>query len=219
MGDERKRCELESLMRKTITTIGLLRHGETVGSPRFCGAMDDPLTELGWAQLREAVKREGVEWQRVISSPLSRCADFARDLGEQLALPVALDERLREMHFGDWEGRSAAELMTTDAEALSLFWDDPVSNTPAGAEPLLVFQARVLAAWRDILARHPGERILLLSHGGVVRTLLCHLREHPVARLLEFDVRHASMHRVEVIDADGSVHYSLTPEPVCFAPS
>jgi alpha-ribazole phosphatase len=219
MKDERKRRELETCMKETITTIGLLRHGETVGSPRFCGATDDPLTELGWTQLRAAVRNNDAEWQRVVSSPLSRCADFARELGEQLALPVALDERLREMHFGDWEGRSATELMTTDAEALSLFWDDPVSNTPPGAEPLMDFQARVLAAWRDIIARHPGERILLLTHGGVIRTLLCHLREHPVARLLEFDVKHASLHRVEVTDANGAFEYLLTPEPACFAPS
>lgn len=206
-------------MRKTVTTIALLRHGETVGSPRFCGSRDDCLTELGWTQLREAVRKEGAGWQRVISSPLLRCAEFARELGEQLAVPVSLDERFREMHFGAWEGRSAAELMETDAEALTLFWDNPVSNTPPRGEPLIEFQARVLAGWRTTLAHHPGEKILLVTHGGVIRTLLCHLREHPIARLLEFDVKHASLHRVEVTDADSRLQYALTPEPVCFAPS
>lgn len=198
---------------KTSTIVGLLRHGETRGSPRFCGSTDDPLTELGWKQVRAAVKNDGSAWQRIISSPLSRCADFAWELGDQLGLPVSLDERFQEMHFGAWEGRSAAELMDTDAEALGLFWDDPKSNTPPLAEPLLQFESRVLSAWHNTLARYSGESMLLVTHGGVIRTLLCHLQQQPIERLLQFEVKHAALRRVEAMDTGGEFRYSLTSEP------
>ena len=137
-------------------------------------------------------------WDRIITSPLIRCADFARALSQRLNLPLSLDPRLVELDFGAWEGRSAADLMVSDAEALGRFWADPVTHSPPGGESLPAFQARVLAAWQDLTeqALTNGERLLVISHGGVIRVILCTLLDHPLERLLELDVSHASLTRV-----------------------
>ena len=71
-------------------------------------------------------------WDRIIASTLVRCADFGRALSQRLDLPLSLDPRLVELDFGAWEGRSAADLMVSDAEALGRFWADPVTHSPPG---------------------------------------------------------------------------------------
>lgn len=178
--------------------VGLLRHGEVEGGSRFRGHTDDALTAIGLQQMRAAA--DGTRWDRVISSPLARCAAFADAYGCQHSLPLTFDARLKEMHFGIWEGRTAAELMATDTDALTRFWNDPLHNTPPGGEPLAQFQVRVLDAWQEIIMNHVGQRVLVVTHGGVIRVLLCHVRNQPLARLQTFEVRHGGLYRVQADD-------------------
>ncbi len=184
-----------------IIHIDLLRHGETEGGPRFRGSTDDPLTDIGWDQMRSATNGEP-HWDRVISSPLKRCAGFAREFAQQHSLPLTLEQRLSEIHFGAWEGRSAAELMEEDPDALVHFWADPEQHTPPDGEPLTQFQARVLTAWNSIIHAHTGERVLVVTHGGVIRVLLCQVQQRPVGRLLEIEVKHGALYSLRAsIDA------------------
>lgn len=177
--------------------LELLRHGETEQGGGLRGSLDDALTAAGWAQLRAAVVGAG-PWDRLVSSPLQRCARFAAELAEQRGLPLSLEADLQELHFGAWEGRSAAELMQTDADALGRFWTDPYAFTPPGGEPLLAFEARVLGALQRLQARHAGERLLLITHGGVMRLLLAGARGLPPADLLQVDVLHAQRFRLQL---------------------
>ena len=78
--------------------LDLLRHGETELGGGLRGSLDDALTEKGWAQMRAAVIEQG-PWDRLVSSPLQRCARFAEELGAQLGLPVQLDKDLQELHL------------------------------------------------------------------------------------------------------------------------
>ena len=87
--------------------LDLLRHGETELGGGLRGSLDDALTALGWTQMRDAVQGKG-PWDRIVSSPLQRCALFARELSAQLDIPVSFDKDLQELHFGAWEGLSAA---------------------------------------------------------------------------------------------------------------
>lgn len=181
-----------------ITTVDLLRHGETEGHHRFCGSTDHPLTEHGWQQMWRATTPEAAPWQHIVTSPLRRCAAFAAALGQSHAIPVVHDTRLREIHFGAWENQSATSLMETQANALTRFWQNPINSPPPQGEYLLNFQARVLAAWHEITTRFSGQHILLITHGGVIRVIRCHLQQHPIDRLLELDVRHAQIFRVRI---------------------
>jgi alpha-ribazole phosphatase len=177
--------------------LDLLRHGETELGGGLRGSLDDALTDKGWAQMRAAVVEQG-PWERLISSPLQRCARFAHELGAQLELPVHLDKDLQELHFGAWEGQSAAALMETDAEGLGLFWADPYAFTPPGGEPVEDFSTRVLTAVARLHAAYAGERILLISHGGVMRLLLAQARGLPREQLLNVEVGHGSLFSLSV---------------------
>ncbi|MCO7625305.1 alpha-ribazole phosphatase family protein [Pseudomonas fluorescens] len=181
--------------------LDLLRHGETELGGGLRGSLDDALTEKGWAQMRAAVVAGG-PWDRLISSPLQRCARFAAELGEQLNLPVQLENDLQELHFGTWEGQSAAALMETDAEALGLFWADPYAFTPPQGEPVSDFADRVLGAVARLHQAYAGERVLLISHGGVMRLLLAQARGLPREQLLNVEVAHASLFALSV-EANG----------------
>ncbi|OIN49015.1 histidine phosphatase family protein [Pseudomonas azotoformans] len=183
--------------------LDLLRHGETELGGGLRGSLDDALTANGWAQMREAVVAQG-PWDRLISSPLQRCARFAEELGARLKLPVTLEKDLQELHFGAWEGQSAAALMETDAEGLGLFWADPYSFTPPEGEPVSDFSERVLGAVSRLYQAYAGERVLLISHGGVMRLLLAHARGLPREQLLNVEVAHAGLFSLQVA-ADGTL--------------
>lgn len=182
-------------------TLDLLRHGETELGGGLRGSLDDALTAPGWAQMRAAVEGQG-PWDRIVSSPLQRCALFARELGEQLRLPVAFDKDLQELHFGAWEGQSAAALMETDAEALGLFWSDPYAFTPPDGEPVLEFSQRVLSAVNRLQQTHAGERVLVVCHGGVMKLLLAQARGLPREQLLQIQVVNGALFELQV-DAHG----------------
>lgn len=177
--------------------LDLLRHGETELGGGLRGSLDDALTDTGWAQMRAAVAESG-PWDRIVSSPLQRCARFAEELADRLGLPLQLDADLQELHFGEWEGCSAAQLMETDAESLGLFWANPYTFTPPNAEPLTAFSARVLSAVERLHLAHAGERVLLVSHGGVMRLLLAQARGLPREQLLQVEVGYGALLSLQV---------------------
>jgi len=179
------------------TCIDLLRHGETRAGSVYLGRTDAPLSEHGFRQMAEALLN-APRYHAVLSSPLARCAVFAQDYAQRHGLPLHFDARFQEMDFGAWDGCSAAEIAAADAGALENFWRDPVAFTPPQAEPLLSFQARVLAAWQELPARYPGQHVLLVTHGGVMRIILCHLQQRPLAELLNLTVPHAALHQAIV---------------------
>lgn len=182
-------------------TLDLLRHGETELGGGLRGSLDDALTPVGWEQMRAAVQGQG-PWDRIVSSSLQRCALFAQELAGQLALPVTFDKDLQELHFGEWEGQSAAALMQTDEQALGLFWADPYSFTPPQGEPVFEFSQRVLAAVTRLQQAHAGERVLVVCHGGVMKLLLAQARGLPREQLLNIQVVNGALFELQV-DAHG----------------
>ena len=153
------------------TYVDVIRHGEPVGGRRYRGySVDDPLTEKGWSQMRAAVPKKP-QWQHIVSSPLSRCLAFSEELASKLNIEFSVDDRVKEIGFGDWEGKTPEEILADDPEALNHFYKDPVNNRPNGAEPLDTFAARVWDAYQDILKNHHNKHILIVGHAGVARAI------------------------------------------------
>jgi alpha-ribazole phosphatase len=177
-----------------IPTIDLLRHGDT-GFTGFRGSLDDALTPLGWQQMEQAVLKK--DWDVLISSPLLRCSAFAQKLTSRLNIELYFDERLVELHFGEWEGKTAAELMQSDADALQSFWQDPAMFPPPNGETMQAFSARVLQAWQEIQQQYAGQHTLVVTHGGVIRLILCHTRGLPLNSSLSLEVPHGSLHVID----------------------
>ncbi len=182
-------------MSDIVTMIDLLRHGQPVGGRKFRGSVDDPLSERGWQQMRSAVG-DHHPWDVMLSSPLARCADFASELSRRHDIPLEMEDRFRELSFGAWDGREVAAIESTEAEALSRFWQDPLNNPPPQGELLESFDARVVAAWESLLQRHRGRHVLTVCHGGIIRVILRHVLDMSLSRLWRLSVPYASLSRV-----------------------
>lgn len=157
------------------TYIDVIRHGEPVGGRRYRGyGIDDILTENGWAQMRAAVPEEP-QWQHIVTSPLKRCLDFSEELANDLQITFSIDDNMKEIGFGDWEGKTPEEIIAEDSEALNHFYNDPVRNRPNGAEPLDTFSARVWQAYQSILENHRDKHVLVVAHAGVARAITANI--------------------------------------------
>jgi alpha-ribazole phosphatase/probable phosphoglycerate mutase len=195
-------------------TIDLMRHGEPVGGRRYRGRIDDPLSEKGWAQMRAAVAG-ATPWTRLVSSPLARCRAFAEALAAEHGLALEFDARLMEGGFGEWEGRSAAEIEAVSPGAVARFKADPVGARPAGAEPLEDFHARVTAALAECVVRHAGEHLLVVGHAGVMRMALAWALQMPAAHAYRIEVAPATLTRLRIDGGRASLvfHGSSHAEP------
>jgi len=148
-----------------VTTLLLARHGETDWNRelRIQGSSDIGLNELGRRQAQYlAQELTDVELDAVYSSDLSRAQATAAAVAATHDLEVNLDPRLRERSFGSWEGLTRED----------------ISAFPAGSrhdgETDDEVRVRVLAAVEEIAANHPGEQVLVVSHGGALNTLWHH---------------------------------------------
>src|SRR5690606_18567441 len=179
------------------TTIDLLRHGACEGGEIFRGATDSAITPEGWQQMAAALAPHS-GWQRVVSSPLQRCARFAEQFAIDQHLPFSLEPGLRELHFGIWEGREINAVWREDSATLEHYYRFPGAVTPAGGESASVARDRLASAWSSLLSRHRGEHLLLILHGGAMRLLLCHLLGAPLTSSQHFCIPHGCLTRLRV---------------------
>jgi broad specificity phosphatase PhoE len=120
------------------------------------------------------------------------------ELSQQLSIPITFDDRIKEIHFGDWEGSTASEIMEKTPDDLKRFWSNPDKYPPPLGEPLAQFHKRVIAAWNMIISEYHGKRVLIVTHGGVIRILLCHVLEIPLTQMLELEVKLGKLHSVQI---------------------
>jgi probable phosphoglycerate mutase len=177
------------------TLIDFLRHGEPVGASTYRGnGVDDPLSEKGWSQMWRGVG-DFCPWDVVICSPLTRCRAFADVLGEKHSIPVKVDDRIKEVGFGSWEGRERKEIKSNNPDEYEDFYKDPVNCRPAGAESLAEFENRVSAAFEDMKAEFSGQHILVVSHAGVIRAAMSLVLLKSAAEVYGMKVGNASFTR------------------------
>lgn len=157
----------------------VVRHGQTAENVRgiLQGWLDTPLDELGLRQSRAAAESlRGEKFDLLVSSDLRRALESAAPLAERLGLPVVKLPALREWHLGELEGRSVKELQREYPAIMDAFLRDTDAELEVpGGESHAAFFARV-AACLDLLAdENPGRRLLLVTHGGVLRAIYRHV--------------------------------------------
>jgi probable phosphoglycerate mutase len=156
------------------TRIIAIRHGETEWNvdTRIQGHLDIPLSATGrWQAERLSNALSDEPLKAIYTSDLTRAWETAQYVARSHVIKVTPEEGLRERHFGDFEGKTFAEIEATLPEQ-SLRWRkrDPYF-APAGGETLVALRTRVLEAASRLAARHPGEQIALVGHGGVMDVL------------------------------------------------
>jgi broad specificity phosphatase PhoE len=153
-----------------VTTILLARHGETDWNAerRVQGHSDTPLNDRGQEQALELAGELADEHlDAVYSSDLLRAHETARIVAEQRGLDVSAIRDLRERHFGTWEGLTDDEIFARYPQVLDgAPWGD--------AETQDEMAARVVGALLRIGKAHPGQHVLVVSHGGPLRRVLAH---------------------------------------------
>ncbi len=178
--------------------IDLIRHGEPVGGPRYRGhAIDDPLSDLGWRQMWAAVGMH-CPWQRIVTSPLRRCRDFAQALAQQENRPCDIEPELREIGFGAWEGKTKADLCAERPDEFHAFYRDPVRHTPSGAEPVTDFFERISNCLASLPERFTEDHLLLVVHAGVIRASIAWAINAEPDSMYRVQVRNASLTRLAV---------------------
>jgi len=174
-----------------VVHLHLLRHGEveTGGARLAYGHTDLPLGAVGEAASADllAFAQDTLPpVSQVVASDLQRCSGLARRLGEALGVPVRLEPRLREQHMGAWEGRSWADLNAADDATIQAYWADYVHTRPPGGESMADLADRVLGWWQQVAPALDGSRVILVTHVGVIRVLLCQALGLPLDQALRF---------------------------------
>jgi alpha-ribazole phosphatase len=183
-------------MTSDTATIILLRHGEPeakgslLSEKIFRGITDDPLTQKGWRQMSAALHSFS-DIDQIFSSPLKRCADFARQFSSEHSLPIEIIDNLKEINFGQWEGQSVQTISDNYSEQLKIFWEKPLEYTPPDGEPVLDFQKRVIFAWNELLVSQKGKTCLLVTHGGVQKMVLAEVLKMPIEAIHNIEVPYA----------------------------
>ena len=187
------------------TIIDLIRHGEPEGGGRYRGhGVDDPLSEKGWSQMWRAVG-DYSEWQQIVTSPMQRCADFASALSKRLGIPYMVEDRLKEIGFGDWEGKTREELKQENLTQYESFYRDPVNCRPPGAEDLDAFIGRVTGAYRSLLSTYIGQNCLIVAHAGVIRSLIANVLHAEPRGLYNIRIENAGISRIRHSHQRGGV--------------
>jgi 2,3-bisphosphoglycerate-dependent phosphoglycerate mutase len=163
----------------TVTTLILARHGETDWNRdgRWQGHADEPLNDRGRAQA-QALAEELADEQiaAVYASDLRRARETAEIVAARLGLdaPIEIDARLREVHVGGWSGLTMTEIETRFPDEVTRWQAGDPTHAFDGGESYALMGQRVVAAVEEIAARHPGEQVLVVLHGGPIRGLLAH---------------------------------------------
>ena len=184
-----------------MTRIILIRHGETAWNKvgRLQGTSNVLLSPEGIRQAKLLAQHAPFHSvDAIYSSDLSRAVTTAEILAEKFNLPVIQERGFRETNFGDWEGKLFTELMVVDG--FEKFFTQPDRVHPPNGETFLECQARVLTSLEEIVADSPGQSVVIVSHGAVIRLMLCAALELPIRKM--WAINQVNM-AVNIIRVDG----------------
>ncbi len=172
-------------MPAAFVRLFLVRHAEAIANPelRYLGSRDDPLTERGqWQALQLAQALMPLTLAAVYTSPLTRAVTTAMPIADAHGMSIIPEPRLVEAAMGTWEGLRRVEILARSAEDAMHHqrWETDPTCAPPGGESLAAVQARVVACVRDLTERHAGAAVVLVSHVGPIKALLCTAMDVPL---------------------------------------
>lgn len=188
------------------TRLLFVRHGETLANRefRYIGVRDDLLSAHGSAQaLQLAQTLSEVAVDAVYSSPLQRAYQTAMPIADQHKLSVQVVDELCEGNFGSWEGMSRAEVLarSPEDERHLLAWERDPALAPPQGESFAMVQERVRVAVAQLVRRHPGQTLVLVSHVGPIKAFLCQALDAPLTSLFRIFLDPAT---ISVVDWQSS---------------
>ncbi len=159
-----------------MTKVILVRHGQTLWNVeyKYQGHTDIALTELGVSQAQKVAERlAGEELTAVYASDLSRAYQTAEHIAGKHGLNVIAVPEFREISFGEWEGLKYDKINREWPELMERLFTHPDEIRIPGGETFRELKERSHQALQRLVASHQNETIVIVSHGGTIRTLLC----------------------------------------------
>lgn len=160
------------------TRLYLIRHGATTMTEedRFSGGTEVDLSEEGrWQASMLSGRLENDEISAFYCSPMRRTVQTAAILSEPYGMVPLPKNELREIHHGHWETMSRAEVEKQFPDEYAAYQQDPFTFAPRGGESGVAVMARALPVIREIVVKHAGQRIAIVSHKATIRLILCGL--------------------------------------------
>ncbi len=192
----------------SYTRIYLARHGQVEGHEcqRYNGQGNVPLTALGRAQSERICRHlDTLPIGAVYSSDLDRSSHCARLVAERHGLNVFCEAALREIHIGDWEGRTWDELQEGCPDAWQERLDDLANYQVPGGESLQQAADRVRPVIRQILQRHVGETVVVVAHGGINRIVLLDAIGADLKRAFNIEQDYGCLNIIDYLDRGHAV--------------
>jgi broad specificity phosphatase PhoE len=159
-----------------MTLIILTRHGETEWNriERYRGRADVPLNPRGLAQAERTAQRVAAEWapKRVYSSPLSRALQTAEAIARLCQASLRPEQGLADINYGRWQGLTPEEARERWPKVYEAWYSRPQQACLPEGESLEAVRARAMQSVQNLVARHPSETIVLVSHTIVDRVIL-----------------------------------------------
>jgi phosphoserine phosphatase len=194
----------------------LMRHGETAWNRegRVMGRQPVDLDEGGRAQVEMAVPLAcQLAPDLIVSSPLPRAVQSAEIIARGVGgIDILADDRLEEVRYGSWEGMTYHQLVKE--ESYISYRKAPLESLTPGGESIRQVQERGVAAVDAAVTAHRGKRILFISHGDIIRTVLCHYMRLDLRHFHRLRVDNATFFGVEISDEFAEVKFlNLLPDP------
>ncbi|HKL13240.1 MAG TPA: alpha-ribazole phosphatase [Halanaerobiales bacterium] len=182
------------------TEIVLVRHGETEWNKnsRYQGVMDVDLNEKGQKQaqqLYEFLKDE--EFDTIYSSTLKRAYETIQDIAKYQNKEVITIADLMEIDFGKWEGLTFSEIEKDYPDLAKKWAKDPTCCKPPEGEHIKEVEQRVGKTIDKIVDDNPDQKILIATHGGIVRIVFAYLLDLPLSRIFSIEVENVSISRIK----------------------
>ena len=159
-----------------MASIIFLRHGQAQNNVerRLTGRLPNvPLTDQGVAQAEYAARHlSKMNVSRIYSSPIQRAQQTAQIVARHNNLEVATDERLTEIDMGSFTGMKYDDLLASQGDVLMRFYGNEAAPAAPGVETFTNVRERVLSMVGDVLAKHPGENVVLVTHMDPIKAML-----------------------------------------------
>lgn len=183
--------------------IILLRHGSTGFDGRYVGTTDVSITDEAKTQITNRLKSlRSMNPDLILCSPMRRCRETLQAL--QIPREAEFLEALKEIDFGHWELKNFTEIQEEEPETVDQWLDSPATFCFPKGECFATFTARIEMVYRR-LVQSSESRIMVVSHGGVIRYLLCHLLGLSKENYGAFEVQAGTYSRVILRDSIGSL--------------
>lgn len=186
-----------------MVKILLIRHGETEWNEgrRYQGQVDIPLSQRGqWQADCLASRLAAIKIEAIYSSDLARARDTAYAIASRHNLELQLTTELRELNFGQWEGKTFEQIKTEFPPYAQQWLRDPAQVKIPGGESFTQLLDRSLNWVKMAIQQHPDQTLALVAHGGTLRVMLCGLLGLPLERMWVLRMDNASLSMVEVWD-------------------